>query len=74
MQMFTGKQADNAQLQLQTQQNQAVQIAHMDAFRSLSESTQKKKFDYIFVNILTYDGTNKEGFFKWVERLEAAYL
>ena len=46
----------------------------MDALRSLAESTKQRNFDHILVNIPIYDGTNKEGFFKWVERLEAACL
>ena len=62
MQLLTTQQAANAQLQLQTQQKQAVQIAHMVALRSLAESTQQRNSDHIFVSILTYDGTSKEGF------------
>ena len=46
----------------------------MDALRSIAESTQQQNFDHILVSIQTYDGANKEGFFKWVERLEAACL
>ena len=38
MQLLTAQQAANVQLQLQTQQNQAVQIAHMNALRFLAES------------------------------------
>ena len=74
MQLGTAQQAASLQLQLQTQQNQAVKIAHMDALRSLAESTQQSNFDHIFVNIPTYDRTNKKVFLKWVERLEAACL
>ena len=39
MQWLAAQQAPNAQLQLQTQQNQTVKIAHSDASRSLAEST-----------------------------------
>ena len=39
MQLLTAPQAANVQLQLQKQEKQAVQIAHMDALRSLAEST-----------------------------------
>ena len=70
MQLLTAQQAANAQLQLQTQQNQAVQIAHMDDVRSLAESSQQRSFDHILI----YDGTNKGRIFEWVERLEAACL
>ena len=61
-QLLTGQQTANTQLQLQTQQNQAVHIAHTDALRSLAELTQQRNFDHAFVRILTYDETNKEGF------------
>ena len=63
MQQLTAQKAANVQLQLQTQQNQAVKIAHMTALRSLVESTQQSNFDYIFLSIPIYDGTNKEGYF-----------
>ena len=46
----------------------------MDAVRFLTESTQQRNSDHIFASILTYDGTNKEGIFEWVERLEAVCL
>ena len=62
------------QLQLQMQQNQVVQIANINAPKSLAESTQQRNFDHIFASISIYYGTNKEEFFKWVERLEAACL
>ena len=62
LQLLNAQQAANAQLQLETQQNQAVQIAHTDALRSLAELTQQRNFDHIFVSILTYDEINKEGF------------
>ena len=74
MQLLTAQQATNADLQSQTQQNQAVHIAHTDDLRSLAVSNQQRNFDYIFLSIVTYDGTNREEFFKWVERLEAACL
>ena len=72
MQLLTTQQAAKVQLQLQTQQKQAVQIAHTNALKTLAESTQKRNFDHIFVSIPIYDNAEKEGFFKWVERLVAA--
>ena len=74
MQMLDVQQAANVQLQLQTQQNQAVKIAYTDALKSLAESTQQRNFDHIFASIPIYDGSNIEEFFKWVERLEATCL
>ena len=40
MQLLIAQQAANAQLQLQTQQKQAVQIAPSNALKTLAESTQ----------------------------------
>ena len=37
MQLLNAQQAANSQLQLQTLQNQALHIAHMDALTSLDE-------------------------------------
>ena len=62
MQLLTAQQPANVQLQLQTQQNQAVQITHTNTLKSLAESTQQRNFHHIFPSIPIYDGTNKEGF------------
>ena len=62
------------QLKLQTQQNQTLHIAHTNTLKTLTESTQQRNFDHIFVSIQIYDGTKKEGFFEWIERLKAACL
>ena len=72
-QLLTAQQAANAQLQLGTQQNQAVQTAHTNALKTLAESTQQRNVDHIFASIPIYGGT-KEGFFEWIERLDAPCL
>ena len=64
MQLLAAQQAANVQLQLQTQQNQAAQRAHVDALRPLTDSTLQWNFDHIFVSILTYDRINKEWFLR----------
>ena len=62
MQLSTSQQAANVQLQLQKQQNQAVQIANTNALKFLAGSTLQRNFDHIFASIPIYDGTNKEEF------------
>ena len=62
MQLLITQQAANAQLQLQTWQNQAVQIAYTKTLRTLAVSTQQRNFDHIFVSIPIYDGTKKKNF------------
>ena len=58
IQLLTAQQAADVQLQLQTQQNHTVQIAHTNALMSSAESTQKRNYDHIFASIPMYDGTN----------------
>ena len=74
MQVFTAQQAANVQLQLQIQQNQAVQIDYTNTLISLAESTQQRNFDHIFASIPIYNRTNKEGVSNCIERLEATCL
>ena len=74
IQLMATQKADSMQLQQQTQQNQVVPVADTDGLRSLAGSTQPRISDNIFVSIWTYDATNKEGFFQWVERLDTAWL
>ena len=42
------------------------------ALQQLATSTYQRNFDYIFASIPIYDGSNREGFFPWLECLEAA--
>ena len=35
-------------------------------------STYQQNFDHIFASIPIYDGSDREGFFPWLEHLEAA--
>ena len=59
IQLLTSQKAANAHLQLQSQQNQVVQMAHTDALRTLAEFTQQRSFDHIFASIFVFDGTKK---------------
>ena len=51
MQLLTAQQAANVQLQLQTQQNEGLHIAHTNALKTLAESTRQRNFVHIFANI-----------------------
>ena len=46
--------------------------AHTGALQQLATSTYQRNFDHIFASIPIYDGSNREGFFPWLEQLEAA--
>ena len=46
--------------------------AHTSALQQLDNSTYQRIFDHIFASILIYDGNDREGFFPWLECLEAA--
>ena len=46
--------------------------AHTGALQQLATSTYQRNFDHIFASIPIYDGSDWEGFFPWLECLEAA--
>ena len=45
---------------------------HTGALQQLATSTYQRNFDHIFASIPIYDGSDWEGFFPWLECLEAA--
>ena len=46
--------------------------AHAGALHQLANSTHQRNYDHIFASIPIYDGSNREEFFPWLDRLEAA--
>ena len=62
----------NRQLQQHLQQGQANMQAHTGALQQLATSTYQRNFDHIFASIPIYDRSDREGFFPWLEHLEAA--
>ena len=62
----------NGQLQQHLQQGQANMQAHTGALQQLATSTYQRNFDHIFASIPIYDRSDREGFFPWLEHLEAA--
>ena len=48
--------------------------AHMGALQQQAMSTCQCNFDHIFASIPIYDGSDREGFFPWLECLEVAYF
>ena len=61
----------NRQLQQHIQQGQLNMQAHMGTLQQCATSTYQRNFDHIFVSIPIYDGSDREGFFLWLECLEA---
>ena len=62
----------NQQLQQHLQQGQLNVQVHTGALQQLATSTYQHNFDHIFASIPIYDGSDQEGFFPWLEKLEAA--
>ena len=62
----------NRHLQQHIQQGQINMQAHTGALHDLANSTQQRNYDHIFASIPVYDGSNREDFFPWLDRLEAA--
>ena len=46
--------------------------AHTGTLQQLATSTYQQNFDHIFTSIPIYHGSDREGFFPWLEPLEAA--
>ena len=62
----------NRQLLQHLQQGQLNMQAHIGSLQQLATSTYQCNFDHIFASIPIYDGSDREGFFPWLEHLEAA--
>ena len=62
----------NRHLQQHLQQGQLNMQVHAGALQQLATSTYQHNFDHIFASIPIYDGSDREGFFPWLELLEAA--
>ena len=46
--------------------------AHTGALQQLATSTYQRNFNYIFASIPIYDRSDRESFFPWLKRIEAA--
>ena len=49
------------------QQGKINMQAHAGALQQLATSTYQCNFDHIFASIPIYDGSDREGFFPWLE-------
>ena len=72
LQLARAKDQTNTQLQQHIQQGQLNMQAYMGALQQIAASTYQRNFDHIFASIPIYDGSDREGFFPWLECLEAA--
>ena len=72
LQLARAQDQTNRHLQQHLQQGQLNMQAHTGALQQLATSTYQCNFDHIFASIPIYDGSDREGFFPWLECLEAA--
>ena len=72
LQLAWAQDQTNRYLQEHLQQGQMNMQAHTGALQQLVTSTYQRNFDHIFASIPIYDGSDREGFFPWLEQLEAA--
>ena len=72
MQLARARDQTNRQLQQHIQQGQANMQAHTGALQQLATSTYQRNFNHIFASIPIHDGSDREGFFPWLEHLEVA--
>ena len=54
------------------QQGHINMQAHAGALHELAKSTHQRNYAHIFASIPVYDGSNRDEFFPWLDRLEAA--
>ena len=71
LQLARAQDQANRYLQEHLQQGQMNMQAHTGALQQLTTSTYQRNFGHIFASIPIYDGSNREGFFPWLECLEA---
>ena len=72
LQLARAQDHTNTQLQQHLQQGQLNMQAHTGALQQLATSTYQCNFDHIFASVPIYDGRDRDGFFLWLEHLEAA--
>ena len=72
LQLARAQDQTNKYLQEHLQQGQMNMQVHTGALQQLATSTYQRNFDHIFASIPIYDGSDQEGFFPWLECLEAA--
>ena len=72
LQLARAQDQTNRHLQQHLQQGQINMQVHTGALQQLATSTYQCNFDHIFASIPIYDGSDREGFFPWLEQLEAA--
>ena len=72
MQLARAQDQTNRQLKQPIQQGQVNLQVHTGALQQLGILTYQRNFDHIFASISIYDGSDREGFFPWLEHLEAA--
>ena len=70
LQLARAQNQTNRQLQQNIQQGQANMQACTRSLQQLATSTYQRNFDHIFASIPIYDGSNREGFFPWLDCLE----
>ena len=74
LQLARAQDQTNRHLQQHLQQGQINMQVHTGALQQLATSTYQCNFDHIFASIPIYDGSDREGFFPWLEWLEVAYF
>ena len=67
LQLARAQDKTNRHLQQHLQQGQLNMQAHTGALQQLATLTYQCNFDHIFTSIPIYDGSDRKGFFPWLE-------
>ena len=72
LQLARAQDQTNTHLQQHIQQGQLNMQAHTGALQQLANLTYQRNFNHIFARIPIYDRSDRDGFFPWLECLQAA--
>ena len=72
LQLARAQDQTNTQWQQHLQQGQLNMQAHTGTLQQLATLTYQCNFEHIFASIPIYNGSEREGFFLWLEHLEVA--
>ena len=72
LQLARAQDQTNRHLQQHIQQGQLNMQAHTGTLQQLANLTYQMNFNHMFTSIPIYDQSDREGFFPWLECLEAA--
>ena len=73
-QLIMQQQQQNQVLNQTLTQSANYNMQQLGVMQQLAKATQQNQYQHLFNNIPTYDGTDKDKFFHWLDELQGACL